>query len=169
MKQHRLKAFTILEVTITMLIAGVLIGIAYTSYSIVIKSYHSFTSKNEDMAVLINLDHLLKRDFEKADTILKDTGGIVLTKDNTLIKYAFTPDFVIRTAARVDTFKVQTQELNTTFENVPIVELQATSEENKIDGLDFILIFQSEKIPFHYRKLYSSENLILRNPKPIRN
>ena len=77
------------------------------------------------------------------------------------------PDFVVRTAARIDTFKVQTQELNTTFENVPIVELQATIEENRIDGLDFILIFQKEKIPFHYRKLYSSENLILRNPDAV--
>jgi prepilin-type N-terminal cleavage/methylation domain-containing protein len=167
MKQHRLKAFTILEVTITMLIAGVLIGITYTSYSIVFKSYHSFSVKNEDMTVLITLDHLLKRDFEKADTILKDTGGIILTKDNRLIKYEFMPDFVVRIAARTDTFKVQTQELNTTFENVPIVELQATAEENRIDGLDFIVIFQNEKIPFHYRKLYSSENLIQRNPNAV--
>lgn len=167
MKQHRLKAFTILEVTITMLIAGVLIGITYTSYSIVFKSYHSFTTKNEDMAVLINLDHLLKRDFEKADTILKDASGIVLTKDNQLIKYTFMSDFVVRTAARIDTFKVQTQDVNTSFESVPIVEIQATAEENRIDGLDFILIFQNEKVPCHYRKLYSSENLILRNPNAV--
>ena len=167
MKQHRLKAFTILEVTITMLIAGVLIGITYTSYSIVFKSYHSFTVKNEDMAVLINLDHLLKRDFEKADTVLKDTSGTVLIEDNKVIKYVFMPDFVVRTAARIDTFKVQTQELNTSFESVSIVEFQATAEENRIDGIDFMLIFQNEKLPFHYHKLYSSENLIQRNPNAV--
>ena len=50
MNKHRIKAFTIMEVTVTMLIAAILIGITYTTYSIVLKSYNSFTTKNADMA-----------------------------------------------------------------------------------------------------------------------
>jgi Tfp pilus assembly protein PilE len=167
MMKQKVKAFTIMEVTITMLITGLIIGITYTSYSIVIKSYQSFTTKNENMAVLVSLDHVLKRDFERADSIFKDSAGITLKRDNIAIKYVFMPDFVVRNSVRTDTFKVQTQDVMTTFENVPIIEIQATSEQNRIDGLDFTLVFQNEKIPYHYRKLYSSENLIERNPNAV--
>jgi len=80
MNKYRVKAFTIFEMVITMMITAIVIGIAYTSYSIVVKSYNSFNNKNNDMAVVINLDHLLKRDFERAETILKDTDGIALNK-----------------------------------------------------------------------------------------
>lgn len=164
MKNHRVKAFTILEVTITMLVTVLLIGITYTSYSIMLKSYHSFTDKNEDMAILVNLDHLLKRDFGQADIILKTADGVALKKGDMLTNYIFNPDFVVRIAARTDTFKVQTQELTTTFESIPLTEIQDTEEQNRVDEMGFTLLFQNEKIPYLYHKPYSSENLIKRNP-----
>ena len=167
MKNQKVKAFTIMEVTITMLITGLIIGITYTSYSIVIKSYHSFTTKNDSMAVLVSLDHVLKRDFDRADSILKDSAGITVKKNDMSIKYVFMPDFIVRNSLKTDTFKVQTQEVMTSFDNIPIIEMQATAEQNRIDGLDFTLVFQNEKIPYHYRKLYSSENLIQRNPNAV--
>jgi Tfp pilus assembly protein PilE len=167
MKTRKLSAFTLMEVTVTMLITGLVIGITYTSYSIIVKSYRSFTTKNDDMAVLVNLDHILKRDFDRADSILKDSDGIAIKNGSNIIKYVFKPDFIVRNSDRSDTFKVETQDINTTFENMPLVELQATEEQNRIDGLDFTLLFQTEKIPYHYRKSYSSENLIERNPNAI--
>lgn len=167
MAKHKVKAFTILEVTITMLIAAILLGITYTSYSIVVKSYRSFTIKNDNMAVLISLDHLLKRDFGKATIVIKDADGIDLKNDQQLIKYSFNPDFIIRTSIRVDTFKVQTQDVITSFENVPLNEIQDTDEQNRLDEVSFTLLYQNEKIPYHYRKLYSSENLIQRNPNAV--
>jgi Tfp pilus assembly protein PilE len=167
MDQQKVKAFTILEVTITMLITGLLIAITYTSYSVIVKSYHSFTVKNEEMAVLVTLDHLLKRDFQQAEVISKDQDGIVLTSNDKTIKYNFKSDYIVRTAAGTDTFKVQTQEVNTVFENVPLNEVQETEEQNRIDELAFTLTFKNEKIPYHYHKLYSSVNLIQRNPNAI--
>jgi Tfp pilus assembly protein PilE len=167
MNRNRVKAFTILEVTITMLIAGLLIGITYTSYSIIVKSYRSFTLKNDDMAVLVSLDHLLKRDFERAEVIVKDHDGIVLTANDKVIRYGFKPDYIIRSSTRVDTFKVQTQNVTTIFENAEINEVQETEEQNRIDELGFTLLFQNQKIPYHYHKLYSSVNLIQRNPNAV--
>jgi prepilin-type N-terminal cleavage/methylation domain-containing protein len=164
MNKQRVRAFTIMEVTITMLIAGILIAITYTSYSIIIKSYRSFTAKNEDIVVLVSLDHVLQRDFDRADIILKQTDGITLKNSNQMIKYTFSPDFITRIASKMDTFKVQTQEVNTSFDNIPMGEVQADDEQNRLDDLAFTLVFQNEKIPYHYHKLYSSDNLINRNP-----
>src|SRR6185437_6642290 len=132
-----------------------------------IKSYKSFTAKNQNIAVLVSLDHVLRRDFDRADMVLKTSNGIALKNSSQVITYTFSPDFVTRETGKIDTFKVQAQEMKAGFENIPVEELQTTGEQNRLDELAFILIFQNEKIPFHYRKLYSSDNLIKRNPNAV--
>ncbi len=167
MDKHKVKAFTLLEVTITMLITALLIGLTYTSYGIIVKSYRSFTAKNEATVVLVNLDHVLTRDFDKADMVLKEDNGIVLKSDQNLIKYSFNATSIIREALKADTFNVQIQNLQTSFEHSPITEVQEMEDQNRIDELTFTLLYQNEKIPYHYRKRYSAVNLIQRNPNAI--
>jgi Tfp pilus assembly protein PilE len=165
--KKNIRAFTILEVTITMLIAGLLIALAYTSYLIVIKSYHAFKDKNEHMVMLTGLDHVLARDFDRAEFISKNDSGIILKDKTRRITYTFTPDFVARTSNKTDTFKVQAREIYTAFENIPVTAIQPTEEQNRVDELSFTLFFQDGKIPYHYLKQYSSGNLIKRNPDAI--
>lgn len=164
MNKHQIPAYTIMEVTITMLVSAILIAITYTSYSIITQSYSSFTDKNNDLAKLITLDHLLKRDFEQANTLFKDSTGITLKRETNTIRYEFSPEFIIRKATRTDTFKVQNEGVNLSFENLPLTELQAEPTQNIIDGLDLIILYEKKKITYHYNKTYSSENLIERNP-----
>ena len=164
MSKRRVKAFTILEVTIVMMITSLLIGITYTSYSIIVKSYLSFTEKNKDQTVLTNLDYLLRRDFEQANIIRKEPDGVSLQRESGIIKYQIKPEYILREGIRTDTFKVETQDLSTLFENVPINDVQTIDEQNRIDELQFTLIYKNDQIPCYYHKLYSSSNLIQRNP-----
>jgi Tfp pilus assembly protein PilE len=167
MIKQQVQAFTIMEMTITMLVAAILIGITYTSYSIISKSYLSFTTKNTEMAGLETLDKLLKRDFDRAELIKKDTSGILLESPGHIVKYEFMPDFIVRTSGRLDTFKIKTVEFTTLFEGLPVNEVSSSEEQNRLDQLDIILLFQTEKIPYHYHKQYSSANLIQRKPDAI--
>jgi prepilin-type N-terminal cleavage/methylation domain-containing protein len=168
MNGHRIKAFTIMEVTVTMLIAAILMGITYTAFTIINKSYNSFNTKNKDMAELEQLDELLRKDFDRAELILKDQNSILFKRaDLTSIKYEFNPNFIIRTSGRTDTFKFKTEELVTLFEGQPVNEPAASEEENRLDELDISLLFGNEKIPYHYYKQYSSVNLIQRNPNAL--
>jgi prepilin-type N-terminal cleavage/methylation domain-containing protein len=154
MKGQRVKAFTIMEVTITMLIAAILMAITYTTYSIVSRSYLSFNTKNKNMAELQQLDKLLKRDFDRAENIQKISKGIQIENTRQVITYEFNPDFIVRTALITDTFKVKTDSLNMSFEG------QSAGEQSRLDELSFTLVFQKENIPYHYYKQYSSVNLI---------
>ncbi|BAU54907.1 PulJ/GspJ family protein [Mucilaginibacter gotjawali] len=163
----RVKAFTIMEVTITMLVAALVMGITYSAYSIIIKSYGAFNKKNQDMAVLVRLDEWLKKDFSRADIILKDTAGIALNSADRHIKYRFDPEFIVRTEIRADTFKVKTDSLVTAFEGLPVNEFGPTDEQTRLDDLDLVILFQGEKIPYHYHKQYSSVNLINRNANAL--
>lgn len=167
MYRQKIKAFTVMEVTVTMLVTAILIGIMYTSYSIIVKSYGGFNTKNDEMAALVSLDHVLKRDFERSESVYKTQDGIVLKKDDTMIDYVFTPDFIVRKAARADTFKVQTRDVTASFENMPLSEVQETEEQNRADVLGFTLTYKNEQIPYLYHKLYSSVNLIQRNPNAL--
>ena len=168
MNGHLIKAFTIMEVTITMLIAAILMGITYTAFSIINKSYNSFNTKNKDMAELELLDELLRKDFDRAELIQKDQNRIILKRaDLTLVKYEFNPDYIVRTFGRIDTFKFKTEAFSTSFEGQQVNESGPSAEENRLDELDINLLFGNEKIPYHYYKQYSSINLIQRNPNAL--
>jgi Tfp pilus assembly protein PilE len=163
----RVKAFTIMEISVTMLISAIVIGITYTAFSIVNQSYRSFQHKNEDIAVLMRLDELLRNDFSKANMICKTTNGIFIKKGSDSVTYEFEPSFTVRTSSITDTFKVTMQGLVTGFEAAPITTINPVTEQNRIDELEFSVLFENEKIPYYYRKQYSSTDLIERNPNAV--
>jgi Tfp pilus assembly protein PilE len=161
-KVCKVRAFTILEVVISMLITAIVIAITYTSYSIISKSYGAFNDKNKTMADFALLDHLLRRDFAQAAFIQKDAEGITLTAPNNNVRYTFSNDYILRQSLRTDTFKFTSQALQVSFEHKPLLALSDTLEQNRVDEISFDLLYQNEKIPYHYQKDYSSENLINR-------
>ena len=167
MSKYRVKAFTLLEVTIAMLIAAIVIGIAYTAFSIVHKTYSAYHTKNNEMATVLRLNELLKKDFKRAGIVLKDTNGLVLKDTSNLVRYRFEEAYVIRIAGIIDTFKLQTETITVGFEGVPVDVVSDTEEQNRVDDLIFNLLFRDEKIPYHYHKQYSSADLIQRNPNAI--
>jgi len=167
MNKDRVKAFTIMEVTVTMLIASIAIAITYSIYNIVVKSYNAYTIKNNDMTVLIRLDELLKNDFGHADIVLKDQNGILFKSADKMVSYEIGPDFVVRTSGIIDTFKVKLKEFNTSFENIPITEIVGSEEQNRIDELQLNLLVEDKIIPYYYHKQYSSVNLIQRNTNAV--
>jgi len=163
----RVKAFTIMEISIVMLISAIVIGIAYTAFNIINQSYSSFQHKNEDIAVLVRLDELLRKDFSRANTISRTTNGIFVKTGIDSVTYEFEPDFTVRISTIIDTFKLNVQDVVTTFETSPITAISPVTEQNRIDELNFSILFENEKIPYYYHKQYSSSNLIERNPNAI--
>ncbi|MDB5122339.1 MAG: hypothetical protein JWP94_468 [Mucilaginibacter sp.] len=155
----KIKGYTIMEVTVTMLVAGILIGITYTMYSLIYKSYGAFDRKNQDMVVLASLDGVLARDFNRAEFVLKDTDGLSLRYNGHRIRYQFEPDYVTRTDTRTDTFKVKAEEVTTSFDGKPANQGFPAAEQNKVDELALSILYGKERIPFHYFKSYSSANL----------
>jgi len=156
-----------MEITIVMLISAIVIGIAYTAFNIINQSYQSFHQKNEHMADLVRLDELLRKDFDRAGVISKTTNGIIVKFATDSINYDFEPDITVRTSTIIDTFKLNVQDIVTNFELSPITAINSTAEQNRIDELEFSILFENEKIPYSYHKLYSSANLIERNPNAI--
>jgi len=164
----KIEAFTILEVTITMLIAGIVISIAYTAYGIISKSFLEFKSKNEDMAMIANIDHLLKRDFDRADMILSGNSGIELRQyGKSVIYYEFANAYIVRKSITTDTFKVVSRDVKMYFEHQAMnssEDMDTTDAgSNRIDELSFMIDYKDETISCHFYKQYSSVNLMQSN------
>ena len=160
MNKHHLRAFTILELTITMLLVALVIGITYTIYTIVSRSYESFQYKNEEIAVLDRLNELLSKDFSRSDSIFKTPRGLLFQSKRDTISYELDTGFITRTNTITDTFKVKTQDLNILYQNQSLNDNAPIAGKSRIDEMEFDIWLQNEKIPYHYHKLYSSENLI---------
>jgi prepilin-type N-terminal cleavage/methylation domain-containing protein len=164
----RIKAFTLMEVVISMIIAALVITIAYTAYQIIHRSYQAYQLKNTQMAVLLRLDERLKKDFSRSVLISQTTEGLAFTDSSGTVRYTFSEGSVIRQGILVDTFKVITQDISLQFEGKALAAAaEEEPESNRIDELSFNGLYADEIIPYHYHKQYSSENLIERNPDAI--
>jgi hypothetical protein len=167
MTSAKLKAFTIMEVTIVMLVSAIVIAITYTAFSIVNRSLRAFNRQHQDMAIVLQLDRVLRIDIDRAELMLRDTDGVILKNSSRTIKYQFVSDYVLRKELSIDTFKVKIDSISTTFENKQVNVTEERQDESRVDELDVNIHLQNENIPYYYHKQYSSENLINRNPDAV--
>jgi Tfp pilus assembly protein PilE len=154
----KLPAFTIMETMIVMIVAAILIGFTYTAYLLVSQSYMAFSAKNKALQTTLTLDKLLKKDFAQASLITRENHHLVFKTDSIVTDYAFLPDYITRTKGMTDTFYVKSMNLITGFENLQ-TDSTAADPPPRVDDLQLTILLQKIKIPYHYHKLYSSENL----------
>jgi len=151
----KLPAFTLMEVTIAMLIAAIAIAITFTTYRIVSGAYFNFSKKQEMVATLTTMDKLLKQDFINAKSIVKTEDGVFLEVNKGIITYSFKDNYVLRDqfSLRIDTFKLQVNELVFSFEN------NVVEEGEEVDLLNFKTQLEGDLIPLQYPKTYSAQDL----------
>lgn len=154
-RSKKIPAFTLMEVTIAMLIAGIAIAITFTAYRIVSGTYIGFSKKQNELAGFIRLDKLLKQDFMAARSILKSSGGLVIEMKGGLITYQLDKDYVLRDqfSLRTDTFRLKLGNTGFLFETNEVADGQA------IDQFGFETVVQGQLVPLHYRKIYSAQDL----------
>jgi len=164
MSRAKIQAFTILEVTVTMILAAIVISITYTAFDIISRSFQNYKEKQEEVAIMVKVDELLNKDFNRATLLLKNgPDGIILKSNDQQTEYLFGDSSIIRTTLMADTFKVHMEDLQM-YNERKLVTTETFDNEKavRIDELSFTITYQERKIPYHYYKQYSSENLISR-------
>lgn len=153
--KKKVPAFTLMEVTIAMLIAAIAIGITYAAYHIVSGTYINYTRKQDRVATFTVVDQLLKKDFLLADQIIRSADGINIQDQQGTISYQFKDTYILRYqyALQTDTFKLQVKSPGFSFEN------NLAEEESPVDQLSFDTQLEGETIPLVYQKIYSAQTL----------
>lgn len=152
----KIKAYTLFEVTIAMLLSAICIAICYSAYGIIAKYYAGFQQKNQTADVVLTLRHVLERDFLKSNMVLKNEEGVELQQDSSKTYYIFSPDAVLRKSGELhtDTFKLKPSEVGFFFEGREVLE------PDTIDELRFKMnLDQRIQVPIQLSKTYSAQNL----------
>lgn len=165
-----------MELTVSMIIAALVITIAYSVYFLINKAYTDYRHKNRHLAELIQVDRLLRHDFRSADQLFLLSGRLYVKKGNKRISYQFNKNDIIRRSELADTFRVSVQGRNFRCENQKVPAANAYNaaylevlredaqmpEHLRVDELSLTISFENSPITFTYRKKYSSVDLINR-------
>ena len=152
----KIKAFSILEVTIAMLLAGITITIAFTAYSMISRSYRQYDEKNKLISLSMQLNKLLQKDLLEGEMVLQAEEGILVRGKQGSIRYSFHPDFIVRDQyeLQVDTFKIRNQDLKCFFEE------RESVFEGLADKITFTTFTDGKAVSQVFLKQYSSEDLM---------
>jgi len=159
---NKTKAFTVIELTVVMILSSIVISITYLSFDILQKQYRDYRESNDKIAMISKLNSLLHTDFNNSEIIIKTDAGILTNYRTKQINYEFDFGFILRKEGEItDTFFVKVDELNTHY-----LKQGQLESERIIDELTFETKINNKMRVFHYRKIYGAD--ILMNVDPVR-
>lgn len=156
MTKNRLHAFTLIELTIALLLVALLSGIAYSVFS----TFHGHTQQRQwqkqERYSLDLLIHRLKIDCAQADSISGSDQSIYFTDSLGQVEYTFGEQFVLRQQYRLrtDTFHIGS--------DTPQLEYiqKKKVRTGLVQQIDLNLYFKDRTLPIHLQKNYSSEQIL---------
>jgi len=157
-KTIQLKAITILDTVIAMVISGIVIGMASTFFSGLTQTITGFQSSSDEAATYQQFLFLMKRDFDKATTVIATEEGIRTENsgENSFVEYSFSEKYILRNQENIltDTIKLESKETEFYFNGFPV------SSGNLIDRMNITVKSEHTTMNFQWKKEYSRAFLI---------
>ncbi len=132
---HSIKAFTIIEVIVSLLISSIVISLAYTVF-INSETYFENIKKQSSYSIqYIDFYSVLKRDINRSNSIAYINNELILKFDNDQVIYSFEDEYVEREVLnkRTNTFDIAISNIdvkhlkNTKFVNEIIIQIQGVN------------------------------------------
>jgi prepilin-type N-terminal cleavage/methylation domain-containing protein len=164
----RIRAFTLIELVVAMLISSIVVIVAFTGYEIIAGQYVDYRKKSDEITKSFLLNSLLAKDFLNSELILLNPNGDILFKFNNApeVDYQFKEAYIIRIFANSlqDTFFIPSQNIVKRFQGDSLTGNQAL-----IDNLSFSAKVLDEKVYYQFGKEYGAgilmeaENIVAHN------
>ena len=154
---QKLKAFTLIELLIGLIISSLVISFSYLCYGIVFEQFESYKTTKHEIYEGMQINTLLERDLDNAHIAYYSAPSLTLINENKAdLKYHFDKAFIVRNnGEEKDTFNLKVNKTNPIFimnnNEEPLKLLKALSLE--IELLD-------DKETLHYTKRYGAAVLL---------
>lgn len=150
----RYKAFTLLEMTIAMLIAAICMGIAFYVLSTFTRMGEAQQREKQTTFLLQLFRHRMQREFLEADYVRFADNTLALDRGNAQTRYIFLDSAVIRSQQDIPT--------DTLYGRVEYLDVGYVQDlpEQIVSTCGFELHTDKGGYPFVFKKEYSAENLI---------
>ena len=162
----RIKAFTLIELMVVMVLSSIVFTIAYYAYRSVIIFQSSQTQASIDIEQYRTLNKLLANDLMDCDLSIQETENTIRTISRTKgdVTYYFGESSIVRMTADLatDTFQVR-------HPSSYVSTKYLSPEDRIINELELYLIFHDSPITLHFQKTYAPELLINKQIEALRN
>lgn len=154
---QKLKAFTLMELLIGMIISGVLISICYMSYTLINKQYLNYKTIKAELTEVLQFNSVLDRDIANAERMsFIESKLIINRKKKSDLEYNFEASFILRKEGEVtDTFRLISLNLIPSY-----LMSRGTMSENLLMSLSFDALVLGEQEHFQFRKSYDAETVV---------
>ena len=154
---NKLKAFTLLELSIALLLTTVVISIGYMALGMIDRQQDDFRAYNAEVTDLQQLHWMLANDFDRAELALIQPDRLQLEfNDQIPVQYSFESDRIIRyEPEHTDTFTIANQWIKGYFDRQEQVLPQAPIDEFEVQGQ-----VDESPLKFHFTKTYSANQLM---------
>ncbi|MGE0637866.1 MAG: type II secretion system protein J [Bacteroidia bacterium] len=135
----KIRAFTLIEVIVAMILSGIVVAFAAVAFQLVSKQFMSFKKSGERINELFVFQHQLQKDVRESELILHEALGLkFIFDDNKQATYLVYEENIIRdNGTRTDTFFVSNAEVESIlipYSNIPGAEIiNYISMEFKVD------------------------------------
>lgn len=149
----RLKSFTIVELSVTLLISGIVIGIAYYAYSLFLNQYRKQEAKSSFLREYLLVQKTIQTDIDQSESITNLGSSLMFrkVKDSKVI-YNFANDFIYReTLSGTDTFRIKKTEYHFSTVN---------ENSDLISEIQIVFDLKLGKLQANFKKTYSAQQLI---------
>ena len=156
MMRGKIKAFTLTELVVVMLISAVVAALSYGGYRIITSQLARYTASGRGLLDHARLHYLLEKDFAQAGQINRRQNGITCTtSEGNSVSYRFLADRIVRKQQSLtDTFKTNLWNLELLFEG------KAAGDGGLADEIAFQATDEGEPLYFHFTKTYAPDVLM---------
>ncbi len=153
-RQTKLKAFTLMELTVTMIISSIVIASAGTAINMVTSQYGTFQRKNDRLHDLNQFNSLLYKDFLRYEHIEYNSADLELkltNSDGIGIVYNWEEERVIR------------NHMNLVIDTFPLIMTEPEIVQNELGQLSelhSVITYRKHEFPLMYRKVYAPSEIL---------
>jgi hypothetical protein len=154
---RKLKAFTIMELLVSMTLTGILVAFAFMGYNQVQKLFVSYTVQSKFITDYNQLNKALMILSERAKTVEAQGEKMIAfkTDSNTVWLDMSTKNMLLKFSSHTDTFAMEAKDIK----SLPVT-ISGQTALPLIRSFDCAVMFQSQKFRVSFRKQYDASTLL---------
>jgi Tfp pilus assembly protein PilE len=132
---RKIKAFTITEIVVAMVVSAIVISIAILAYLVVSKQFTQYKALNDELLKVYEVNYLVQQDSFEANAMefILEENSLTFTGQNQSIQYEILNDKLVRhEKGRTDTF-------NMAMEVLPLIDQSNNEFGNNVTFLSLSL------------------------------
>lgn len=155
---NKVKAFTIAEMIVIMMLTAITVSAAFALYRIVAFQWNNYQLTTKHIYSALSFERYLTQDIQFCDEVVYQDHSLTCSWPDKQVRYSFEDSVVIRTGSLVDTFPIGLHQVEVYWQNQPVMNVASS-----IDRIHLIAMPGEDTLEYTIQKQYASDILFRKN------